>query len=94
MNLSPDVYIDERDLPQEAIEILNKFRDEEEDTIIYKNNDLFNEIENVCQKYDIIFAGLGFFKKDKEGLLAKVLHNNYKQRKAEKQKMLLAKAIP
>jgi len=91
-NLSPDVYVDERDLPQEALEILEITRDENEDIFLEKP-ELFDKVEKVCKKYDLAFGGLGFFSRKKEGLLPKVLYSNYNQRKAQKQKMLLAKAL-
>ena len=92
MNLSPDIYLDERELPEEALKILEYTRDEDED-IFLRKPEIFEEIEKVCKKYDICFGGLGFFSREKEGLLPKVLYKNYNNRKAEKQKMLLAKAL-
>jgi len=90
-NLSPDTYIKEKDLPPEAIEILRKVNEKED--IFLKDLSYFDEVEKVCVKYNIEFSGLGFFRVDKQGILPEILEKFYYDRKAEKQKMLLADAI-
>jgi len=90
-NLSPDTYIKEKDLPPEAVEFLRKINEREERFL--GDLSLFDEVEVICNKYNIEFAGLGFFRVDKQGILPEVLEKFYYDRKSEKQKMLLAEAI-
>jgi len=52
---------------------------------------LLDKIEEVTKKYNIIFTGLGFFRKDERGIIPDTIETIYYKRKEEKQKMLLAK---
>jgi DNA polymerase elongation subunit (family B) len=90
-NLSPDTYIKEKDLPPEAIAFLRKVNEKE--GIFLEDLSLFDEVGVICKRYNIEFSGLGFFKRDKQGILPEILEKFYYDRKAEKQKMLLADAI-
>jgi len=91
-NLSPDTYIPYHKLPQEAKEIIDYANDENEEKLL-NNLDYLDKIEKVCKKYNIEFAGLGFFRIDEQGILPEILEEFYYGRKTEKQKMLKAEAI-
>jgi DNA polymerase elongation subunit (family B) len=90
-NLSPDTYIQEKDLPPEAVAFLRKINEKEGKFL--EDLSLFDEAEAICKKYNIEFAGLGFFRINKQGILPKILEKYYYGRKEEKQRMLLSDAI-
>ena len=90
-NLSAETYIPYEELPQEAKEIIDYMADENEDKLF--DEEFRKKIAKVTKKYNIIFAGLGFFRKDKKGIIPSIIEQLYVGRKQEKQKMLIANAL-
>jgi len=92
LNLCASTYIPKEKLPTELLEIVKLFEDEDEEKLL-KNKKLQEKIKFLTHKYNVIFNGQGFFRKDKRGIIAQVVAEIYYQRKEEKTKMLLANAI-
>jgi len=90
-NLSPETYVPYEDLPQEAREILDYMADEDETKLF--DPEFRQKIKAVTQKHNLIFAGLGFFRKDRQGIIPRTIEGIYYNRKKQKNKALLAKAI-
>ena len=92
LNLCASTYIPKTKLPIDLLEIVKLFEDEDEEKLL-KNEKLQERIKFLTHKYNVIFNGQGFFRKDKRGIISQVVAEIYYQRKEEKTKMLLANAI-
>jgi len=91
-NMCSTTYIPYEELPDEAKELYNEFRDENELKLL-EDEKIYNKMKEVTEKHNIIFAGNAFFTKDKRGIVAEIVAKIYYGRKEEKQKMLFANAI-
>jgi len=91
-NMSPEMYIEEKDLNSELMEIRNKYHSHEDENI-YIKPDVLNEIREVCHNNNVSYGMNCFFRKDEEGIIPRVVGDIYSNRKIAKGKMLMYKAL-
>jgi len=91
-NMSPEMYIEEKDLPTELTELRNKYHHSERE-VVYVNDNVLNEIREIVSKYNVSYGMNAFFRNDKEGIIPRIVGEIYADRKVAKGKMLMYKAL-
>lgn len=91
-NISPEMIIEDKDLPQELFQIRKKFGSIES---CIDTENIRNEIESLLKKYNICYAANGsFYRKEIQGIIPKVIEIMFEKRMEVKKQLKSSKNDP
>lgn len=91
-NMSPETYIEEKDMDLDMLQIRNMYH-RDEDEYKFTKDGVMDEIGKVCKAHDVAFGMNAFFRRDEEGIIPATVGKIYGDRKIAKNKMLMYKAL-
>ncbi len=91
-NMSPEMYIEEKDLNPELMALRDEFHHTEDERLYLKEDNL-QRIKDICVRNDVTYGMNCFFRRQEEGIIPQVVGDIYANRKIAKGKMLMYKAL-